>query len=163
MSTRPMFSGLLLVAVLFFTAANTASWGAPVPVDLKSSITGTLISGSAYGVVALASASLVVVNPSGALVSGSYLPDPPQPTTVDTVIDLFPNTVYGVSLNALAYALCGSLDEYGTATCDGNLASASAAVDPTFMIDPGFADASHTKSSSVLTLLPPSRSPGRGR
>jgi hypothetical protein len=131
--------------------------GAPVPVDLKSSITGTLISGSAYGVVALASASLVVVNPSGALVSGSYLPAPPQPTTVDSVIYLFPNTIYGVSLNALAYALCGSLDEYGTATCDGNLASASAAVDPTFTIDPGFADASQYQivfSPGVSSAVP---------
>ena len=57
------------------------------------------------------------------------------------VIDLFPNTIYGVSLDALAFALCGAQDEYGTRTCDGNLASASAAVDPAFMIDSGFADA----------------------
>jgi hypothetical protein len=133
--------------------------GAPVPVDLKSSITGTLISGSADGVVALASASLVVVNPSGNLVSGSYLPAPPQPTTVDTVIDLFPNTIYGVSLQALAFALCGAQDEFGTTTCDGNLASASAAVDPTFMIDPGFADASQYQivfSPGVSSAVPES-------
>ncbi len=133
--------------------------GAPVPVDLKSSITGTLISGSAYGVVALASASLLVLNPSGNIVSGSYLPAPPQPTTVDSVIDLFPNTIYGVSLNALAFALCGAQDEYGTATCDGNLASASAAVDPTFMIDPGFADASQYQivfSPGVSSAVPDS-------
>jgi hypothetical protein len=131
--------------------------GAPVPVDLKSSITGTLISGSAYGVVALASASLVVINPSGSLVSGSYLPAPPQPTTVDTVIDLFPNTIYGVSLQALALALCGAQDEYGTATCDGNLASASAAVDPTFTIDPNFAGASQYQivfSPGVASAVP---------
>jgi hypothetical protein len=133
--------------------------GAPVPVDLKSSIIGTLISGSADGVVALASASLVVVNPSGNLVSGSYLPAPPQPTTVDTVIDLFPNTIYGVSLQALAFALCGAQDEFGTTTCDGNLASASAAVDPTFMIDPGFADASQYQivfSPGVSSAVPES-------
>jgi hypothetical protein len=133
--------------------------GAPVPVDLKSSITGTLMSGSAYGVVALASASLLVINPSGNIVSGSYLPAPPHPTTVDTVVDLFPNTIYGVSLQALAYALCGSLDEYGTATCDGNLASASAAVDPTVMIDPGFADASQYQivfSPDVSSAVPES-------
>jgi hypothetical protein len=135
------------------------SSGAPVPVDLKSSITGTLISGSADGVVALASASLVVVNPSGNLVSGSYLPAPPQPTTVDTVIDLFPNTIYGVSLQALAFALCGAQDEFGTTTCDGNLASASAAVDPTFMIDRGFADASQYQivfSPGVSSAVPES-------
>jgi hypothetical protein len=118
--------------------------GSTVGVDLISSIIGSIASSSDGAAVAIGTAFLDVSGPSiGEVGFGfdSALSTPP-PTDVDTVLELVPNAVYGVTLGASVEALCGLQDEFGTTLCDGSLASASAAVDPTFTIDAGVANAS---------------------
>jgi len=119
--------------------------GGTVDVDLMSSITGTTISGSGEGApFAFASTALDIAGPSiGEVGFGFFDPlSTPPAINVDTVLALVPNAVYSVSMSANAEALCGLQDEFGTVTCNGEIASASAAVDPTFAIDPSVANAS---------------------
>jgi hypothetical protein len=119
--------------------------GVQVSVDLMSSITGTTISGSGEGApFAFASTALDISGPlMNELGFGFFDPlSTPPPITVDTVLELVPNDVYSVSMSASAEALCGSQDEFGTTTCNGEIASASGSVDPTFTIDPSQANAS---------------------
>jgi hypothetical protein len=119
--------------------------GGTVGVDLMSSITGTTISGSGEGApFAFASTALDIAGPSiGEVGFGFFDPlSTPPPINVDTVLALVPNAVYSVSMSASAEAFCGLQDVFGTVTCNGEIASASAAVDPTFTIDPSVANAS---------------------
>jgi hypothetical protein len=136
--------------------------GGLVTVDLMSLITGTFAASvSADGsATAFGSASLDLSGPSiGEVGFGFVDPATPQSIGVDTMVMLVPNAVYGVTMNVSVEALCGSQDVFGTKECDGGLASASAAVDPTFAIDPGFANGSQYQIAFSPDLSSPSGVP----